>query len=1226
MKFLLISITLILFQVRSVSVNLTDVCQCTTLQAQKDCLEWTKCEWDKTTNKCKAAGTATETGTTTRFISKSCTDTKDCRKTQGCALVEDKDKKQKCVIMGDCQSYLGSSNAECQKYSFRCNWDPKQQTCTSNNVCDQYSGEGKKTDCESVTQQNGESWCKFNTDDNKCRKKECSDYTKTTDAECAASLQDGNCKSDKKKCLTELVKCESYPVEDCLNVITSDVIISNKQCELNKDKTKCQKVSCQGATDSTSDKGCDTYMTGCITNNKECYNKPLPKCQTYSTSDCSSLKGPLGNCILTSGETPLCRDPICEDYQEASDEDCRKKDPTCLYTNGVYCVNQLADKCDSYEPSQTGDCNNLFSKEGKCKSTDQTKCALDKCEEQKLTTNEECAKYSALGLLQSRCITNGVHCVLSLADSCSSIVTNDNACDQFISKEGKCKSKEGSPSICELASCNAQIFTDDVECQKYSSNGIAPEVKCKTDGKKCVDNLKTCNLYLQEEGCSSLKGSDGQCTDDNAADSTKCIVKTCDQITDPSATSCPAGNNSCFFDGVGCIKELKTCESYTSNCDKIISKTKEPCTTNPSDPNKCVKKTCLTAPTSTSSDEQCMIYLLGCVTTGYGCIDKLSTCDTYKGVKSTCEKYIGTDGKCTAEDSNKETDKCKAKDCANATSPTNDTSCNSYSNVCFYNARVQKCSKRVLACDTLKSQTDCEGYLTLETSQFCIWENSKCVQATCNTINNVKSKEGCAVYGANCEYDGLNGCKDKINYTCSTLRSASLCTQDSQLNACLWDTTNKTCIKYNKCSDFALTPAKENEEKTNDQISEETKTCKLLSDKCYSAGGTTCISKVPCTVIKEEKSCLGTIGIDDKVCGYDAKEQACKTFGSCTDIELVTHTECQLYSNTCTSDGKTCVAIKNCSDATNKETCDLGGLDGKCIWSDPTCRLWTCSDATGSTHDACNKLSSSCTTDGTKCMDIGECSTYSDKNCVLGLKNTVCFYDKEKTTCRNKICSDYTNITNQSDCDKVGCAHDPEAKACIVKDKCSLYKQEKTCNNNKSNDNKECVWVEGPQPGCKELATCSDAQKNKAKCEMLNCYYLQANSTSNPPTESQCKNMDCYGKNPSSTAASGCQPFQSEKDGKKNLTFCGWIEKDNKCGEVDPNGIYKEDVCFKLSEYTYYWSTSTSKCTSCKGSITTPPNGNNTTNQTNNTTGNVTDSKGFRLEIAIFIIISFLLI
>lgn len=105
--------------------------------------------------------------------------------------------------------------------------------------------------------------------------------------------------------------------------------------------------------------------------------------------------------------------------------------------------------------------------------------------------------------------------------------------------------------------------------------------------------------------------------DDATEGSTKCTVVTCDKIASPSATSCPAGNTTCKFDGVACIKELKTCESYTSNCDNIIPKDSTlSCTTSPTDSTKCTTKTCATAPTSLSTDVDCIKYKVGCFTTG----------------------------------------------------------------------------------------------------------------------------------------------------------------------------------------------------------------------------------------------------------------------------------------------------------------------------------------------------------------------------------------------------------------------------------------------------------------------------------------------------------------------------------------------------------------------------------------------------------------------------------
>lgn len=94
-------------------------------------------------------------------------------------------------------------------------------------------------------------------------------------------------------------------------------------------------------------------------------------------------------------------------------------------------------------------------------------------------------------------------------DTCSAIVVAESStCEQYISKEGQCKTKDGA-STCELNSCNSQTFTTDEECNKYSSHNSAPAVKCITNGAKCVDNLNTCDSYLKEAGCSTLKGSDG---------------------------------------------------------------------------------------------------------------------------------------------------------------------------------------------------------------------------------------------------------------------------------------------------------------------------------------------------------------------------------------------------------------------------------------------------------------------------------------------------------------------------------------------------------------------------------------------------------------------------------------------------------------------------------------------------------------------------------------------
>lgn len=88
------------------------------------------------------------------------------------------------------------------------------------------------------------------------------------------------------------------------------------------------------------------------------------------------MKGNKGTCVLTTGETPTCRDPICEDLSEVTDDACKAKNTSCV-TNGVNCVSVLAAKCQDL----SANCDSVFTKEGKCKSGTDTKCVLDACED-----------------------------------------------------------------------------------------------------------------------------------------------------------------------------------------------------------------------------------------------------------------------------------------------------------------------------------------------------------------------------------------------------------------------------------------------------------------------------------------------------------------------------------------------------------------------------------------------------------------------------------------------------------------------------------------------------------------------------------------------------------------------------------------------------------------------------------------------------------------------------
>lgn len=101
----------------------------------------------------------------------------------------------------------------------------------------------------------------------------------------------------------------------------------------------------------------------------------------------------------------------------------------------------------------------------------------------------------------------------------------------------------------------------------------------------------------------------------------------------------------------------------------------------------------------------------------------------------------------------------------------------------------------------------------------------------------------------------------------------------------------------------------------------------------------------------------------------------------------------------------------------------------------------------------------------------------------------------------------------------------------------------------------------------------------------MNCYYVPSVTNGTTTTDAECKTMDCYGKNPLVISKSLCNPFKTTSSDGKNetITFCVWSDTSKKCTEGDPSGDLTVDNCFVLSKYTYYWSTTSSKCVSCKG-------------------------------------------
>lgn len=59
---------------------------------------------------------------------------------------------------------------------------------------------------------------------------------------------------------------------------------------------------------------------------------------------------------------------------------------------------------------------------------------------------------------------------------------------------------------------------------------------------------------------------------------------------------------------------------------------------------------CSDGETSYNTDKLCSDFLTNCFTNGQGCTSEKKACSTFTGTNTTCNKWIGSDGKCEGTD------------------------------------------------------------------------------------------------------------------------------------------------------------------------------------------------------------------------------------------------------------------------------------------------------------------------------------------------------------------------------------------------------------------------------------------------------------------------------------------------------------------------------------------------------------------------------------------------
>lgn len=147
-------------------------------------------------------------------------------------------------------------------------------------------------------------------------------------------------------------------------------------------------------------------------------------------------------------------------------------------------------------------------------------------------------------------------------------------------------------------------------------------------------------------------------------------------ITDKA---CAAYQKDCVTTGYGCVKSpLGICSTLTG--DDITCANKKgsdgKCK-GVANGKSCSVVVCTDASETINTDDDCADFKKGCVTTGKGCTTSRGACSSYKGTSTTCEGYIGSDGKCKGASDTEAA--CSAKVCTGADTTLNtDDLCKDY--------------------------------------------------------------------------------------------------------------------------------------------------------------------------------------------------------------------------------------------------------------------------------------------------------------------------------------------------------------------------------------------------------------------------------------------------------------------------------------------------------------------------------------------------------------------
>nr|P17053.1 RecName: Full=G surface protein, allelic form 168; Flags: Precursor [Paramecium primaurelia]CAA36378.1 unnamed protein product [Paramecium primaurelia] len=1010
---------------------------------------------------------------------------------------------------------------------------------------------------------------------------------------CNGYLNTCTVNSGNSACQTMASKCADQTQASCLYSVEGECVVVG---------TSCVRKTCDtAATDATRDDD-----TECSAYQQSCTVARLGACQARAA--CASYKSSLQCKFNTSGgrcfwnpTNKTCVDLNCGNIEASTlydtHNECVVVDATLACTvratNGAAVQGCMArGACSSYTIEEQCKTN---ASNGVCVWNTNANLPAPACQDKSCTsaptsttTHNDCYAYYNTATVKCTVVATPSN---SGGNPTLGGCQQTAACSSYIDKEQCQINANGEPcgwngTQCADKSCATAPATadydDDTKCRAYITN------KCTVSdsGQGCVEIPATCETMTQKQCYYNKAGDPCYWT------GTACITKSCDNAPDATATAdeCNTYLAGCTLDNVKC--KTKVCEDFAFATDALCKQAISTCTTNGT--NCVTRGTCFQA-----------LSQAGCVTSSTN-----QQCEWIPAVLN-ASNVITSPAYCTI------------KNCSTAPiTLTSEAACAGY----FTNCTTKNGGGCVTksTCSAVTIDVACTTALN---GTVCAWDSAqnKCRDKDCQDFSGT-THAACQAQRAGCTAGASGKCARVQNCEQTSVRAACI---EGTNGPCLWidkyqntDGTKGACFRYTSCKSLNW---------NNDS------SCKWISNKC-TTNGSNCVGITLCSETNTDGGC---------VTGYDgaciqsvpalnsSDPKVCKPYTSCADAFYTTHSDCQIASSKCTTNGTTgCIALGSCSSYTAQAGCyfnDKGTLytsgvitsTGICTWdtTSSSCRDQSCADLTGTTHATCSSQLSTCTSDGTTCLLKGACTSYTTQTaCTTAVgSDGACYWELASATnnntakCRLLTCADIQNGTATNVCSVALSTCVSNGTACIPKANCSTYTSKIACNSGGLDG--ICVFTQSTATGaaagtgtCALMTACTVANNDQTACQAARdrCSWTAASGTGATAVASKCATHTCATNQATNGA---CTRFLNWD--KKTQQVCTLVS--GACTATDPSTLSSND-CFLVSGYTYTWNASTSKCGVCTAVVVQP---NTTDNNTNTTDNNTTTDSGYILGLSI---------